>query len=226
MHKRFSKSIQLRSIKMTAQFLAYNHNITRIGASKKELCDYLLLSIPHIIINSHLAGTVLVVPSSQGWQLFRSVSVWSNSCGVRTRTPVPGSVLWWTRCAPSWACCSCLTYSSRPGALKWKTEHFPATADSLKKKKKVVGEGGKWLWPIWKQSKLKARQLEVPIILYCAADIDAVCSSSKGSKYIVADNLIQRGCQMYCFKSFSHNTVKGEFFYFVLYSKSWCWATS
>ena len=80
--------------------------------------------------HSHSAGTVLVVPWGRGWQLFRSVSVWSNSCGVQTRTPVPGSVLWWRLCAPSWACRSCLTYNFCLGTLKWKTEHFPATVEN------------------------------------------------------------------------------------------------
>lgn len=100
------------------------------------------------MIQSHSTGTVLVVPWGRGWQLFRSVSVWSNSCGVQTLTPVPGSVLWWRLCAPSWACCSCLTYSSRLGTLKWKTEHFPATAESPKERgrKKIKNKKNRRVW--------------------------------------------------------------------------------
>lgn len=74
---------------------------------------------------SHSAGTILVSPWGQGWRLFRSVSVSSNSCGVQTPTPAPESAPWWRLCAPSWACCSFLTYTSHPGTLQWKAEHFP-----------------------------------------------------------------------------------------------------
>lgn len=121
------------------------------------------------MIHSHSAGTVLVVPWGRGWQRFHSVSVWSNSCGVQTRTPVPGSVPWWRLCAPSWACCLCLSYSSRPGTLKWKTEHFPTTAESpgegRKNKKKF---GGVWqtAGAVWNKNNMNTRRLGVPISFY------------------------------------------------------------
>lgn len=164
------------------------------------------------MIISHSAGTVLVVPWGRGWQLFHSVSVWSNSCGVQTLTPVPGSALWWRLCAPSWACCSCLTYSSHLGTLKWKTEHFPATVESPKERgrknkkgveKKIGGCEGvdKLQRPIWNKNKMKARRLGVRITL-CCEDLGVVFVVFNPSREFAPRYSIQ-----WKLKLFSHTIV-------------------
>lgn len=104
----------------------------------------------------------------------------SDSCGGQTPTPVPGSAPWWTLCAPSWAYCSRLTYSSRLGNLKWKTEHFPAVGgkfgETRQKKKfdwkykrteiKDLGLCDKLQEPRKNENKMRAKQLGVPVTFY------------------------------------------------------------
>lgn len=127
------------------------------------------------------AWGILVSLWGQGWRRFHNVLAVSDSCGGQTLTPVPGSAPWWMPCAPSWAYCSRLTYSSRLGNLKWKTEHFPAVGGKCaetrqkkvlvkiqknKKKKKDLGLCDKVQEPRRNENKMRAKQLGVPVTFY------------------------------------------------------------